>query len=207
MPPNKENKPMMSMSPYRSRLPAAIRGDFLLIVLLVALDVGARLAPHAPNFTPVAATALFAASVLRVRAMALLVPFAAMALSDLMLGFYDWRVMSVVYVAIALPALAGLLPHRVRAPGIVAIMLSSSLTFFATTNFAVWAFSGMYAPDMGGLIKCYIAALPFLQNTIAGDAFWATALFGGYWLVQRIASQHANAAVASERKHQATRRA
>ena len=56
-----------------------------------------------------------------------------MALSDLMLGFYDWRVMSVVYVAIALPALAGLLPHRVRAPGIIAIILSSSLTFFATT--------------------------------------------------------------------------
>ena len=58
---------MMSMSPFRIRLPAAIRSDFLLIVLLVALDVGARLAPHAPNFTPVAATALFAASVLRVR--------------------------------------------------------------------------------------------------------------------------------------------
>jgi hypothetical protein len=206
MSPNKENKPMMFLSRFRIRTTAAIRSDFLLIVLLVALDVGARLVPHAPNFTPVAATALFAASVLRVRALALLVPFAAMALSDLMLGFYDWRVMGVVYIAIALPALAGLLPRRVRAPGVVAIMLSSSLTFFATTNFAVWAFSGMYAPDISGLIKCYIAALPFLQNTIVGDAFWATALFGGYWLAQRMALQHANAAVTSERKFQATRR-
>ena len=181
----------MPTSPYRTRLPTTIRTDLLLIAFLIALDVGARLTPHAPNFTPVAASALFAASVLRVRAWAVLVPFAAMALSDLMLGFYDWRVMGVVYVAIALPALAGLLPRGLRTLGIVAIMLSSSLAFFATTNFAVWAFSGMYTPDLGGLIKCYIAALPFLQNTITGDAFWAMALFGGYWLVQGIAARRA----------------
>lgn len=31
---------------------------------LVGLDVVARLAPHAPNFTPVAASALFAGTVL-----------------------------------------------------------------------------------------------------------------------------------------------
>ena len=43
----------------------------------------------------------------------------------------------------------------------------------------------MYAPDLDGLIECYIAALPFLQNMFAGDVFWATALFGGYWLVKR----------------------
>jgi hypothetical protein len=183
---NKDKKPMMSMSPIRRRIPAA---DFLLIAFLIALDTGMRLAPHTPNFLPVAASALFAANVLRVRALALLVPFTAMALSDLVLGFHDWRVTSVVYVAIALPALAAFLPRRVRLPGIVAIVLASSLTFFAATNLAVWAFSGMYAPDLDGLIKCYIAALPFLQNTIAGDAFWATALFGGYWLMQGIATR------------------
>jgi hypothetical protein len=168
------------MSSIRRRVPGT---DILLIAFLIALDVGMRLLPHAPNFLPVAASALFAANVLRVRALALLVPLTAMALSDLVLGVHDWRVASVVYVAIALPALAAFLPRRVRLPGIVAIVLASSLTFFAATNFAVWAFSGMYEPNLGGLIKCYIAALPFLQNTIAGDAFWATALFGGYRLV------------------------
>jgi uncharacterized membrane protein YqaE (UPF0057 family) len=105
----------------------------------------------------------------------------------------------VVHVSIALPALAALLPRGVRSPTIVAIVLSSALTFFATTNFAVWAFSGIYTPDVGGLIKCYIAALPFLRNTIAGDAFWATALFGGYRLVQSLAARRAIAALAVER--------
>jgi hypothetical protein len=122
-----------------------------------------------------------------------------MSLSDAMLGFYDWRVMAVVYGSIALPAVLGCLLGRVRAPHIiVAVMLSSSLTFFATTNLAVWAFSGMYAPDMGGLIRCYVAALPFLQNTVAGDLFWAAVLFGGYGLVKAIAARRA-AAGAAER--------
>jgi hypothetical protein len=172
------------MSPVRTRILAACGADIALVAVLVALDVVARLAPHAPNVIPVAASALFAASVLRIRALALFVPFAAMGLSDLLLGVGDWRVTAAVDIAIALPALAALLPRRPGVAGLIAILLSSALTFFVATNFAVWAFSGLYAPDMGGLTECYIAALPFLQNTLAGDAFWALALFGGYRLLR-----------------------
>src|SRR5262249_22778167 len=58
---------------------------------LMALDVVARVTPHAPNFTPVAASALFAGAVLRSRTLALAVPLAAMVVSDLVLGWHDWR--------------------------------------------------------------------------------------------------------------------
>ena len=68
-------------------------------------------------------------------------------------------------------------------------MLSCSLIFFVTTNFAVWAFSGMYSLDMAGLTQCYVAALPFLKYTVAGDLFWAAVLFGGAWLVQRLTTR------------------
>jgi hypothetical protein len=155
--------------------------DLALATSLVGLDVVARLAPHAPNFTPVAASALFAGAVLRSRALALAVPLAAMLASDLILGVYDWRIMGVVYVALALPALLG---RWGRARGMIVLAplaLSSSLFFFATTNFAVWAFSGMYAHDFAGLVHCYVAALPFLQNTVIGDMFWTGVLFGGWW--------------------------
>jgi len=180
---------MVPTSPNRSRAPAVLPTELLLVASLVGLDVIARLMPHAPNFTPVAATALFAGSVLRGRALALIVPFAAMLLSDALIGFYDWRVMAVVYISSSLPAAVGLLTRRLRSPLLfVPIILSCSVTFFATTNFAVWAFSGMYAPDVDGLIACYIAALPFLQNTVAGDLLWAVILFGGAWLVSRFRS-------------------
>jgi hypothetical protein len=65
---------------------------------------------------------------------------------------------------------------------IAPIVLSSSLLFFVTTNFAVWAFSGIYPNDLGGLVRCYVAALPFLQNTLTGDIVWSATLFGTWWL-------------------------
>ena len=173
---------MMVLPRNRDWIPPA--SDLLLVAVLIALGVAGRLLPHLPIVTPVAASALFASRVLRVRALAFVVPVAAMALSDAALGFYDWRVMLVVYAALAVPALGGCLFHRLRATGIAAIVLSSSLIFFIASNFAVWAFSGMYANDLAGLIVCYVAALPFLKYAVAGDAVWAAALFGCHRLIQ-----------------------
>jgi uncharacterized protein DUF6580 len=155
--------------------------ELSLAMSLVGLDVVARLAPHAPNVTPIAASAVFAGMVLRSRTLALAVPLAAMLVSDLIVGAYDWRVMSVVYAALALPALLGRWGRARSAVLLPPLVLSSSLFFFATTNFAVWASSGMYAHDLYGLVHCYVAALPFLQNTVIGDMFWATLLFGSWW--------------------------
>jgi hypothetical protein len=173
--------------------------ELALAMSLVGLDVVARLAPHAPNFTPVAASALFAGAVLRSRALALAVPLAAMPVSDLILGGYDWRIMGVVYAALALPALLG---KWGRARGMIVLAplaLSSSLLFFATTNFAVWAFSGMYTHDFAGLVHCYVAALPFLQNTVIGDMFWTTLLFGGWWIAKLLFTPAARGMLSSIR--------
>jgi hypothetical protein len=156
-------------------------GELSLAMSLVGLDIVARVAPHAPNVTPIAASAVFAGMVLRSRALALAVPLSALLLSDLVVGSYDWRIMGVVYAALALPAL---LARWARARPVVVLaplVLSSSLLFFATTNLAVWAFSGMYAHDLHGLVHCYVAALPFLWNTVAGDMLWTTLLFGCWW--------------------------
>jgi hypothetical protein len=156
--------------------------ELSLAMSLVGLDIVARLAPHAPNFTPIAASAVFAGMVLRSRALALAVPLSAMLVSDLVVGCYDWRIVSVVYAALALPTLLARWGRASRPVVVLApLVLSSSLLFFATTNFAVWAFSGMYAHDLHGLIHCYVAALPFLYNTVAGDMFWTTLLFGSWW--------------------------
>jgi hypothetical protein len=113
--------------------------------------------------------------------LALAVPLAAMFVSDLVLGWHDWRVTGVVYAALALPALLGMWARARSAILLAPLALGSSLFFFASTNFAVWASSGMYAHDLDGLIRCYVAALPFLQNTVIGDMFWTALLFGGWW--------------------------
>jgi hypothetical protein len=97
----------------------------------------------------------------------------------------DGRVLLVVAAVLCVPAALGIAVRRWRgAAPTVAAMIASSLLFFAATNFAVWAFDGMYPMTLQGLAECYIAALPFLDRTVLGDLAWCAALFGGAWLVQ-----------------------
>ena len=167
---------------------ATLWPDIALVVFLIGFDVIARLLPHAYGFLPIAASGLFAARVLRLPALAIIIPVVAMSISSwLAFGLYDWRIALIVYAAISLPALVGILSRgKLGVVGTVAIMLPCSLAFFALSNFAVWAFSGMYSHDLAGLTQCYIAALPFLQYTLAGDMFWTAVLFGGYWAIQHV---------------------
>jgi len=171
------------MQPNRTR--ADLWMDLALVAFLIGFDVVARLAPHAPGFLPVAASALFAGRMLRIPALAVIVPLAAMMLSSAVLGPDDWRISLIVYIAISLPAVAGMLSRRWSGiAATVAVMVPCSIAFFAISNFAVWAFSGIYSLDFAGLTQCYVAALPFLQNTVAGDLFWTGVLFGGAWVIQ-----------------------
>ncbi len=160
--------------------------DLALVAFLIALDVVARLLPHAPGFLPVAASGLFAARVLRIPALAIVVPVLAMILSDVALPGEDWRIQAVGFAAIAIPAVAGIATRRWGGflPTTATVVVSSIL-FFLLSNFAVWAFSGMYPLNLSGLTQCYIAALPFLEKTMLGDLFWTGGLFGGAWLVMR----------------------
>jgi len=159
--------------------------DLALVAFLIGFDVTARLLPHAPGFMPVAASALFAGRMLRLPIVAVIVPLAAMALSGLAMADDAWPVTVTVYAAITLPAFAGMLVRRWQgAAPVVGAMVACSLLFFAVTNFAVWAFSGMYPLTWQGLTACYIAAVPFLDKTVLGDLFWCAVLFGGAWLVQ-----------------------
>jgi len=170
----------------RNNARAELWMDLALVAFLIAFNVAARLLPHVPGIWPVAASALFAGRMLRRPAIAVIVPIAAVLLSDIALAGEDWRVSAVVCAAITLPAFAGMLARRWRgALPVVAAMLSCSLIFFLTTNFAVWAFNGLYPTTFQGLVQCYVAALPFLDRTVLGDLMWSAVLFGGAWLVQQ----------------------
>ncbi len=164
-------------------------------VILVAVTVAGRLAPHAPNFTPVAAAALFAGWCFAPRGragsrygIAAAIPLSAMLISDLFLGFYEWPVMLTVYAALAAPALWGRgLGRGLSTTGgalrVAGGSLAASVLFFVSTNFAVWAWSGWYERTASDLAAAYIAALPFFKYTVAGDLVWSAVFFGTYALL------------------------
>ena len=161
--------------------------DLLLVAFLIGLNVAARLLPHVPGVWPFAASALFAGRMLRLPVLAVIVPLAAVLLSNVTLAGDDWRITLVVCLAVTLPAFAGMLVRRwPGAVPVVVAMVSCSLIFFVATNFAVWAFSGIYPLTLEGLTQCYVAALPFLDKTVLGDLFWTAVLFGGAWLAHHV---------------------
>ena len=151
------------------------------LLLLIALTVAvalSRMLPHPPNFSPVEAVALFGGAVFASRHVAILVPLAAMLLSDAFIGFHSG--MWLVYACMAVIALGGtLLRGRIGVDGLMALF------FFVVTNFAVWASSGMYPMTASGLVACYVAAIPFFANSLAGVLVYSLILFGAHALLAR----------------------
>ena len=57
--------------------------------------------------------------------------------------------------------------------------LLSSILFFVVSNFAVWAsYRTLYPATVQGLAACYVAAIPFFRNTLAGDMVFTAVFFG-----------------------------
>jgi uncharacterized protein DUF6580 len=157
----------------------------LLVVLSMILAAAAsRLIPHPPNMTAVTAMALFAGATLPDKRLAFLVPLGALFVSDLALGFTSD--VPVVYLTFA--AIVGIgiwLSQRRRLVPIAGAALASSTLFFITTNLGVWAFGHWYTKTVAGLLACYTAAIPFFENTLAGDLACTSLLFGGFALLER----------------------
>jgi hypothetical protein len=158
------------------------------LLALFAAILGAaalRLVPHPPNFAPIAAMALFGGAHLGRRGLAFAAPLGALLLSDAIIGFHPY--MWATYLGVALIVLIGwAVRARISPLRVGAAAVASSVLFFAITNFAVWLQSGFYARSIAGLAACYVAALPFFQNTLAGDLFFSGLLFGGFALAERM---------------------
>jgi hypothetical protein len=163
----------------------------LIVAAIIIAAAASRLVKHPFNFTPVVAMALFAGCYLQKR-WALVLPLAAMFVSDFFLGFYDWQVMASVYVSIALAFFIGwYLRNRVKWYSVTLAALASSLTFFIITNFAVWAFFAWYPHTWAGLVSCFTLALPFFRNTLIGDLVYSGVFFGAYELVMYLNAKRA----------------
>ena len=160
----------------------------LALLSAILLAAALRLVPHPPNFAPIGAMALFSGAYLGRRTLAFVAPLAAMLLSDTVLGFHSGMIF--VYASVALITILGAMTLRKRSPvriGLAAV--AGSVLFFAVSNFGVWALGDMYLHNIAGLVACYVAAIPFFQNTLAGDLFYATLLFGGFRIAELLVPQ------------------
>lgn len=172
------------------------------LAMMIVVTALSRLVPHPLNFTPVGAMAIFGGACLADRRLALMIPLAALFLSDLVIGLHI--LIPVVYGSFALNVLLGRwLRSRRTIMTTATVTLVGSIQFFIVTNFGNWF--TYYPQTAEGLVACYVAAIPYFQNTLLGDAFFAVVLFGGLAMAERLfpmiltqQESHANRVTAAE---------
>lgn len=145
-----------------------------------------RILPHAPNFAPITAMALFGGTYLNKKA-ALLVPLAAMIVSDIFIGFDSLQSRLSVYGSFLIIGCIGLWLRRHKSlASVIGSTLASSIIFYLITNFAYLYEPTMYPHNWQGIAASYINALPFFRNTLLGDFFYVAVMFGGYEFVEKL---------------------
>jgi hypothetical protein len=154
------------------------------VLAMIVLAAALRIAPHPWNLTPVGAMALFSGAMVRDRRLAFLFPLLALFAGDVFIAFH--KLMLVVYASFLLNVLIGrYLKDNRTVARIGGATFLASLQFFAVTNFATWALLDSFPHTATGLAACYVKGLPLFWNTLAGDAFYAALLFGGFALAER----------------------
>lgn len=155
-----------------------------LAIALIVTGILSRLMELPVNFAAIGGVALFSGAYLKNRNLAFLVPLSALFITDLIIGLH--ADLFAVYFSFALIVAIGMVLSR--KPGIMATAAASvtgSILFFIITNFSVWFTGTMYPKTLEGLGTCYVMAIPFFGNTLAGDLLFAGVLFGTYELVTR----------------------
>jgi len=135
---------------------------------LVILAVLTRLLPHPPNFAPITSIALFTGFHFVNKRLALFIPLACMFITDLYLGIHS--LMPIIYSAFALISFIGLKAKSLS----FFTVFGASVSFFLISNLGVWYF--YYPLNWAGLSSCFILAIPFFINALAGDLFYTSVL-------------------------------
>lgn len=169
-----------------------------IIAGFIIFAVLSRLLPHAYNFTPIGAIALFGAAYFANKKWAIIVPLTALWLSDLYLNnivysvYYDgftWFTGGFIYLygsVLMIVFLGYVLLKKITFGRVLGGALGASVIFYMVSNFGVWIGSPMYPLTVEGFIACYIAAVPFFHYTIAGNVIYSAVLFGGFeWFKYR----------------------
>ncbi len=155
----------------------------IVALIMIVLAAVLRIVPHPWNFTPIGAMALFSGAVMRDRRIAFLFPVLTLVAGDIFIDISKLELL--VYASFLVNVVIGVCLRRRRTVARIGVAtLLGAIQFFLVTNFGVWLFLNSYPKTAAGLLSCYAAGVPLFWNTLAGDALFATLLFGGYELAE-----------------------
>lgn len=156
-----------------------------LAILLVLMGALSRLMHLPPNIAAVTGVTIFAGFAIQNKWLALAVPIAAMALADMVLGWYPGVLFTYAGMAAGV-FFARYFLHPLNPSRLIGVTFLSSLTFFVLSNLGVWV-TGYYGYTLSGFLQTYVMAIPFWQNSLIADFTSTAIVFGLYLLAVRAA--------------------
>ena len=172
------------------------------LILLTTVCALYRIVPGRPwGFAPQIAMALFGGAVfIHNKKWAFVLPLLSMFLSDLLYevlynaglstlqGFYEGQWQN--YLLFTLLTAVGFLIKKINVLNVLLASIAAPTVYFLLSNFTVWlGGGGLERPKtLEGLMMCYNDGLPFYQNSLYATVFFSAVLFGGYYLMQKLAA-------------------
>jgi len=163
---------------------------FLFMLLIIGLRVIAPLMPHfdvLANFSAIGAVALFGGAYFKNKTNAILLPLAALFISDLGLvftkgldyGFYEgWYY---TYIAFILMVVIGHFVIKTISPGrILVAVIAGVFMHWIVSDFGVWYGSTFYPQTAGGFWSCLVAAIPFERNFLYATIAYSAVMFTAF---------------------------
>ena len=141
----------------------------------IMLGILSRLLPHPPSFTAINAIALFGICSLGSIRISLFTVYSSMLFSDLVFGWHSSMIF--VYLSLGLIVLMGHWLNSKSSMRTAFLLIASSFLFFFITNFGLWIVSPIYPKTFAGLGLCYLAAIPFLANSMMSTLIYGAILF------------------------------
>ncbi|MHC2068481.1 DUF6580 family putative transport protein [Bremerella sp. T1] len=137
------------------------------------------------SLTPILAVGMFAGAMMSNRYAAAGVMLASLVLSDLGIwaasGHFDWAFYPGTpfnYICLTATILAGYALRNDRSwikP--IGMGVLASVAYFLVSNFGSWLTLEEYPKTAQGLVQCYVSALPFYRNLLAGTCIGTVLLF------------------------------
>ena len=153
-----------------------MKNDLMIPIIMMTLLVISRMISDIPNFTATIALIMFTSYLIRDKFLSVLVILVSQIISDLYIGIYSSMVFVYgAYVMIGL--ISPIIMNKLSAKSVLTASLISPSIFYIISNFGVWVIGSTYTMDLQGLISCYVAGIPFFDETLLSTIIFSITIF------------------------------
>ena len=143
---------------------------------MTILLIMSRLITDIPNFTPTIALVIFTGYFIKNRYTVLLIILISQGISDFYIGLHD-SMLFIYFSFLLIAFISPLVIKKLNLSSVITASLIGPVIFFIISNFGVWYSMNIYSNDMRGLIECYLAGVPFFDETLISTLLFSITIY------------------------------